>query len=204
MEHILERDHAILAGIWLSFAPVTAPIETLLLQMLEANQPNPRLRQAFIEELHRGVKRKDVVLEYLGLQEGGTDQEGEITLHVVSPVEGKELWQEALLARQGHCPIGFVFLSWDHGTVVVVHEVFHQLMPPQQELIRTYAALAARGIPHGGILTRLGHDEEADRYKRAITEVRKRMQSLDRAVLYSPDGEIRVQFVSDTQTTENI
>src|SRR5919199_1368207 len=111
MEHILARDQAILTGIWLSSAQVETPIETLLLQMLEANQSNPRLRQAFIEELHRGVKRKDVVLEHLGLQEVGTDQEGEITLHLVSLDEGKELWQEALLAHQGHCPIGFVFPS---------------------------------------------------------------------------------------------
>ena len=71
MEHIVERDHAILPGIWLSSAPVATPIETLLLQMLTANQANPRLRQAFIEELRRGVKRKDVVLEYLESAGGG-------------------------------------------------------------------------------------------------------------------------------------
>jgi CRP-like cAMP-binding protein len=204
MEHIVERDPTILTGIWLSSAQVATPIETLLLQMLEANQPNPRLRQAFIEELHRGVKRKDVVLEYLGLQEVGTDQAGEITLHLVSPEQGKELWQAALLALQGHCPIGFVFPSWDQDKVVVVHEVFHQLTPPQQELIRKYAALVARGMRHEGILTVLGHDEEADRYSRTIIEARRRMQSLDQSVLFSHDGEIRVQVGSISQTTKNI
>jgi hypothetical protein len=204
MEHILERDHAILAGIWLSSAQVETPIETLLLQMLEANQSNPRLRQACIEELHRGVKRKDVVLEYLGLQEVGTDRGGEITIHLVSPDERKGLWQDALLAHQGHRPIGFVFPSWDQGNVVVVHEVFHQLTPSQQELIRQYAALAARGIQHAGILTMLGHDAEAGRYRRTISEARKRMQSLDPSVLFSHDGEIRVQLGSISQTTKNI
>ena len=204
MEHILERDHAILAGIWLSSAQVETPIETLLLQMLEANQSNPRLRQAFIEELHRGVKRKDVVLEYLGLQEVGTDRGGERTIHLVSPDERKGLWRDALLAHQGHCPIGFVFPSWDQGKVVVVHEVFRQLTPPQQELIRQYAALAARGIQHEGILTMLGHNEEAGRYRRTISEARKRMQSLDPSVLFSHDGEIRVQLGSISQTTKNI
>ena len=204
MEHILEREHTILTGIWLSSAQVGTPIETLLLQLLQAHQPNPRLRQAFIEELHRGVKRKDVVLEYLGLQEVGTDQEGEITLHLVSPDEGKELWQEALLAHQGHCPIGFVFPAWDQGKLVVVHEVFRALTPPQQELIRTYAALAARGIPHERVLTLLGHDQEADHSTRTISEARKRMQSLDPSVLFSDDGEIRVQVGSISQTTKNI
>jgi CRP-like cAMP-binding protein len=204
MDHILETDHAILTGIWLSSAPVETPIETLLLQMLEANQPNPRLRQAFIEELHRGVKRKAVVLEYLGLQEVGTDQDGEITLHLVSPEQGKALWQAALLTHQGHCPIGFVFLSWDQGQVVVVHEVFQQLTPPQQELIRKYAALAAQGMRHEGILPMLGHDEEADRYSRTILEARRRMRSLDQSVLLSPDGDLRVQVGSISQTTKNI
>ena len=78
----------------------------------------------------------------------GTDKEGEITLHLVTPDAGQGLWQEALLAREGHCPIGFVFSSWDEGKLVVVHEVFRQLTPQQQELIRTYAAMAVRGIPH--------------------------------------------------------
>src|SRR2546423_287574 len=204
MEHIFERDHAILTGIWLSAAQVETPIETLLLQMLEPKQSNPRLRQAFIEELHRGVKRKDVVLESLGLQEVGTDHEGEITIHLVSPDEGQGLWRDALLAHQGHCPIGFVVPSWEQGKLVVVHEVFRQLTPPQQELIRTYAALAARGIRHEGILSMLDHDEEANRSSRTISEARKRMQSLDPSVLFSHNGEIRVQVGSISQTTKNI
>jgi hypothetical protein len=80
-----------------------------------------------------------------------------------------------------------VFPSWDQGTVVVVHEVFRQLTPPQQALIRTYAALAARGMRHERILTMLGHDKEADRHSRTISEAHRRMQSLDRSVLFSPD-----------------
>ena len=205
MKPMLRRKQTILPGLWLSAERVEASIENLLFQMLEPTQPNSRLRQAVIEELHRRAKHKDVVLEYLDLEEVGTDQEGDIVLHIVAPRQEQTPWEDALLFQRGACPIGFVFNSCDHGRVTVVHNVFRQLTASQKALIRTYAALAVHGKSHEKILAVLCHGEvEADHYRETVREARRRLQTLDRSVLFSHDGNIRVQVGSLSQTAKNI
>jgi CRP-like cAMP-binding protein len=205
MERILNRKPLVLTGIWLSPEGVEASIKPLLLQMLEPNQPHANLRQAVLEELTRQAKRKDVVLEYLGLHEVETDHEGEVVLYLVAPAQEQTPWRDALLLRQSACPIGFVVNTWDYGRVAMVHEIFRQLTPAQQDVIRKYAALAVRSKTHKQILNALHRSEaEADRAKKLLQEARRRMQSLDRSVLFSYDGEVRVQVGSLSQTTKNI
>ena len=194
-----------ITGIWLSPGRIETSIESLLLQMLEPNQPQRKLRQSLLEELSRDVKRKDVVLEYLGLQEVGTDQEDELVLHLVTPRQGPDPWQQVLLSHQGDCPLGFVFHSWDQSKVVVVHDVFRQLTHAQQEVIRKYAALAVQGKSHNSILTLLSRaDAEAGHSRELIREARRRMQVLDHSILFSHNGDIRVQVGSISQTTKNL
>lgn len=196
---------AVLTGIWLSPDRVEASIEPLLFHMLEPQQPHTELRQTVLEELTRRVKRKDVVLQYLGLRDVETDQDGAIPLHIVAPTQEQTPWREALLLRQSPCPIGFVFNTADYGRVAVVHEVFRQLPQTQKDVIRHYAALAARGKTHEQILTALRRREGgADRTRKLLQDARRRMQSLDRSVLFSHDGEIRVQVGSLSQTTKNL
>jgi CRP-like cAMP-binding protein len=194
-----------LTGIWLNPGRVETSIQNLLLSMLAPNQHNLKLRQALLEELGRKVKRKDVVLEYLGLQEVGTDQGSDLVLHLVVPRQERDPWQQILLSHQSDCPLGFVFHSWDHGRVAVVHDVFRQLTHAQQDVIRKYAALAVEGKSHNRILTLLSRaDTEAGRSRELIREARRRMQVLDSSVLFSHNGEIRVQVGSISQTTKNI
>jgi CRP-like cAMP-binding protein len=205
MKRLGSRDHSVLMGIWLNPGRVETSIEHLLLQMLEPHQPNLSLRQSLLEELNRKAKRKDIALEYLGLKEIGTDHEDGMVLRVVSPNQVKNTWQEALLLHRGDCPLGFVFNSWDHGRVVVVHEIFNHLTHLQKDVIRKYAALAVRGMRHDRILTVLSRaDGVAGQSREILHEARRRMQSLDRSVLFSHDGEIRVQLGSISQTTKNI
>jgi len=64
-------DSPFFPGVWLTSARLRVPIETLLLRMLEPNQPHAGLRRSIIEELSRPAKFTDVVLEYLGLQSSG-------------------------------------------------------------------------------------------------------------------------------------
>ncbi len=192
MAHMSNRDHSVLTGIWLNPGRVEASIEHLLLHMLESNQPNPELRQSVIEELNRRAKRKNVVLEYLGLKEVGTDQKDDLVLCLASPDRLDSPWQDVLLSHQDDCPIGFVFNTCDQGRVVVVHEVFLLLTPLQKDLIRTYAALAVRGSRHDRIVTLLsGGDAGVERYRETVKAARQRVQLLDRSVLYSHDGETR-------------
>lgn len=211
MKRTLTKDSSVLRGVWLNPGPVKTSIENLLIQMLELNQPNPKLRQSLIEEFNRRVKRKEVLFEYLSLKEVGTDHKEKIALHLVSPQHSKNPWQprdpwkDALLSRPGDCPIGFVVNTCDQGRVVVVHEVFSHLTNLQQELIRKYAALAARGHGHDRIVTVLSRrDGEAGCYAEIMNEARRRMQFLDPSVLFSTDGHIRVQVGSISQTTKNI
>ncbi|MGH8058108.1 MAG: hypothetical protein ACREOH_12880, partial [Candidatus Entotheonellia bacterium] len=98
----------VLTGIWLSMREVRTSIETLLLEMLEATQPNVTLRQSVVEELDRPAKRTDVVLEYLGLRSEGLDTEGSVPLFLTAPIREKDPWREALLRPGGECPIGLL------------------------------------------------------------------------------------------------
>ncbi|MEE8291171.1 MAG: hypothetical protein V3R80_06795, partial [Candidatus Tectomicrobia bacterium] len=205
MTGLRHSDRTELMGLWLNPEQVETSIEPLLLRMLEPSQPDLTLRQSVLEELSRRVKRKDVVLQYLGLRQVGTDPGDDVTLHVASPDQEKNPWQEALLLHQGDCPIGFVLNTWDAGRVVVVHEVFRQLTSPQQELVRKYAALAAQGTQHDRIVTMLSRADAVDgRYRKTILEARRRIQILDQSILFSRDSEIRVQVGSLSQTTKNI
>lgn len=208
MQHAVSKDTPLPRGIWLSPGPVETNIESLLMQMLEPNQPNPRLRHSLVEELSRRVKRKDVVLEYLGLREAGIDQKDDISLLLVTPDQSNQsndLWRKILLFRRGDCPIGFVVNTCDQGAVILVHEVFSHLTDLQKDLIRKYAALAVQGLTHERIVERLSHSEcQAGEYVEIINDARRRMQFLDPSVLFSSDCHIRVQVGSISQTTKNI
>jgi CRP-like cAMP-binding protein len=205
MERLVHSAHSVLRGIWLNPGRIETSIEHLLLRMLEPNQPNSILRQGLLEELDRRAKRKHIILEYLGLKEVGTDQGDDIVLYLVSPNVLRNHWQETLLLHQGDGPIGFVFNSWDQGRVAVVHEVFRQLSHVQKDLIRKYAALAARGMQHDRIVSMLRRDDaKPGQYEEIMHEARRRLQSLDQSVLFSHDGEIRIQLGSLSQTTKNI
>ena len=205
MKRLVKKDRSVLRGIWLNPEQVATPIEHLLLQMMEPNQPNPALRQAVVEELNRKVKRKSVALQYLNLKEIAQDQGDITTLYVVSPQQAQNPWQEILLSPQNDCPIGFVLNSCDEGRIVLVHDVFHQLTLEQQAAIRQYAALAMRGMRHDRILTTLSRNAgEGDRYRETMLAARRRVQSLSPSILFSHDGTIRVQVGSISQTTKNI
>jgi CRP-like cAMP-binding protein len=202
---MLQSKPTALTGIWLSPQPVDASIQPLLLQMLARHQPDASLRQAILEEFTRRAKLKDVALSYLGLYEADSDRQGEAVLYLAAPLQEETPWHQALLLQQSPCPIGFVINTWDYGRIAVVHEIFQQLTAAQKEVIRQYAALAVRGKHHGQILAALRRRETtADHLTQLLQEARRRMQSLDRSVLFSHDGEVRVQVGSLSQTTKNL
>ncbi len=192
-------------GVWLSLGPVRNPIETLLLEMLGPNQPNPVLQRSVIEELSRPVKRTDSVLEYLGLTVVGEESQGELPLVLVSPKPEEDSWRQALLLPGGDCPIGFVIKTHDRGRVALIHEIFAHFSDRLKDLVRGYAALAARGKRHNQIVEALsGGPAGARDYTELMIEARRQVQILDPSVLFSPDGEIRVQLGSLSQTTRDI
>jgi CRP-like cAMP-binding protein/L-ascorbate metabolism protein UlaG (beta-lactamase superfamily) len=172
--------------------------------MLAPVQADVPLRHAVIEELHRRVKLTEVVLRYLGLQEHGVDLQ-QPALWLVSPTREPDVWREALLQQDSDCPIGFVINTRDHGKITLVHTVFQQLTPAQQECIRQYVTLAMRGQAHARILRELSHLQGgSERVAAIMQDIRRRVHGLDPAVLFSPDGGLRVQVGSLSQTTKNI
>jgi CRP-like cAMP-binding protein len=196
-----------LTAVWLSPGSPKTAIETLVLQLLEPNLPNPRLRQALLDELVRPVKPVDVVLEYLGLRAVEQDAHGELPLLLVAPKSGEDdPWREALLLPGGDCPIGILVKTRDLGQVALVHEAFGSLAEPHQTLVRRYAALAARGTRPERIATALKSGTDgARRYADLISGARRQIASvLDPSVLLSRDGAIRVQVGSLSETTRNL
>src|SRR5262245_48507796 len=193
-------------GLWLNPEPVRTSIKPLLLYMLERTHPDPVLREAVLEELQRRTKFKDVVLRALGVQERSVDQEGDCPLWIVTLDKARQHpWYEALLTPGGDCPIGFVVNTYDHGKIVLVHEVFHELPQEQQALIRRYAALTIHGSNHSQILATLNQDTAPNGHALIVLrDARRRVQILDPSVLFSPDGGLRVELGSLSQTTKNL
>src|SRR5262245_7841069 len=185
-----------LNGVWLSAGATSAPIDSLVLRLVERTLPKVHLREAFLEELTRPVKRVEVVLEHLGLRE--VDDEPETSpplVFVTAKSPEHDPWLETLLLPGGDCPIAILVSTWDRGPIAIVHEVFRSLDPAQQGLVRRHAALAARGLPTGW-----EHEQAA-----LFDEARRRIASaLDPSVLLSPDGSIRVQVGSVSETTRNL
>ncbi len=197
---------AVLRGLWLHPGPISTPIELLLSRMLALTHPDIVLRQAVLEELRRRTKLKDVVLRALGLQERGLDEAGACPLRFVALAQGaRHPWYEALLTPGGDCPIGFVVPTYDYGQVVFVHEVFQEFTAAQQDLIRHYATLARRGRSHESIVATLSRDTaHHGRAAGLLQKARRRVQSLDPSVLFSPDGGLRIELGSLSQTTRNL
>ena len=195
-----------IGGLWLHPGPVSTSIKPLLLHMLERTHPDPVLREAVLEELQRRTKFKDVVLRALGLQERSVDREGDCPLWIVTLEKAMQHpWHEALLTSGGDCPIGFVVNTYDHGKIVLVHEVFDALTQEQQALIRRYAALSMHGRKHSKILATLNHDSAHNGQALSVLrDARRRVQILDPSVLFSPDGGLRVELGSLSQTTKNL
>src|SRR5574342_282052 len=190
-----------LTGIWLTEEPVPAPIETLLLDMLAPNLPNPALREAELEELGRGVKLAGAVLEYLGLRTIAVDVDGEFPLQVVAPKVTRDPWREALVLPGGDQPIALLINTADAGLLVLVHEVFTRFGEQERDLVRRYAALAARGAPHERIVAVLRADAG---FLQTLHAARRSVQILDPSVLFSPDAATRVQLGSLSETTKDI
>lgn len=199
------REPELPRGIWLTAGPVRTRIEALLLDLLDPLQFSPLLQDSMIEELGRPVKRTDAVLEYLGLRLLAVDAEGEIPLLVVGPAAARDPWREALLVPGGDCPIGVMLNTWDRGRVAVIHEVFATFSPPQKGLVRRYAALAAAGEPHERIFQRLSEGPDGPRtFAELLAGARREVQLADSSILMSPDGRIRVQLGSLSDTTRNL
>lgn len=195
-----------LRGLWLHPGPVNTSIKPLLLHMLEPTHPDPVLREAVVEELQRRTKFKDVVLRALGLQERSVDREGDCPLWMVRLEKAiQHPWHEALLTSGGDCPIGFIVNTYDHGKIALVHEVFYELTQEQQALIRRYAALSMHGRNHSKILATLNQDNGQNGHALTLLrDARRRVQILDPSVLFSPDGGLRVELGSLSQTTKNL
>ena len=190
-----------LVGVWLTADPAPAPIEPLLLDMLAPNLPNSALREAEVEELGRGVKLAGAALEYLGLRMVAVDADGEIPLRVVAPKLARDPWREALVLPGGDQPIALVINTADAGPLVLVHEVFARFGKLEKDLVRRYAALAARGEPHERIVAGLRADVG---FLPTLYATRRNVLFLDPAVLFSPDAATRVQLGSLSQTTKDI
>jgi CRP-like cAMP-binding protein len=194
-----------LKGVWLSDRPVRSSVETLLLEMLEPLQPRPSLRRAVLEELSRPVKLTDVILDYLGLRPVAVDTSGDLPLLLVSPKPGRDAWQKALLRSGGDRPIGIVLNTRDRGRVALVHEVFAHFSTLLKHYTRRYAVLAAEGQRHEAIIEALrGELATSAPVAELLAEGRRHVQMLDPSVLFGPDGGIRVQLGSLSQTTRNL
>ncbi len=188
-------------AIWLTAESVRTPIESLLADMLAPNLPGSFPREAEMEELRRGVKLTAVALEYLGLRTVDVDATGDIPLRVVTPKGPGDPWREELVLPGSDQPIGLVLNTADVGPVVFIHDVFNRLDDQEKDLVRRYAALAARGEPHARIIEVLRADPL---FSQALHIARRKVQSLDSAILYSPDGATRVQLGSLSRTTKDI
>ena len=93
----------------------------------------------------------------------------------------------------------------ERGRVALVHEVFGRFSPPLKSLVRRYAVLATEGKRHERIVEVLTVESEGSRqYVELQAEARRHVQMLDPSVLFGPDGEIRVQLGSLSQTTRNL
>jgi CRP-like cAMP-binding protein len=188
-------------AMWLTAEGVRTPIEPLLLDMLAPNLPGAFPRDAEMEELRRGVKLADVALEYLGLRTVGVDSSGEVPLRIVTPKGPVDPWREALVIPGSDQPIGLLVNTADLGPVAFIHEVFQRFGPPEKDLIRRYAALAIRGEPHERIIEALEADSN---FGQTLHVARRRVESLDPGILFSPDGATRVQLGSLSWTTKDI
>ena len=195
----------ILKGVWLTEHAVRTSLEEVLMEMLEPNQPRPDLRRSLIEELSRPVKLTRVIVQYLGLEQLGADAGGEIPFVLVAPKHTKGPWEAVLLRPGSDGLIGIVVNTRDHGRVALVHKVFAHFSDPLKHLIRRYAVLAADRESHEGIVDRLcGELDHARLYTELMTEARRHVQMLDPSVLFGPDGEIRVQLGSVSQTVRSL
>jgi CRP-like cAMP-binding protein len=188
-------------GIWLSAEPVHTSVEALVLEMLEPNFPNPVLRRAAIEELGRGVKLADVVVESLGLRTVAAEEHGGLSSRVVAAQLSRDPWREALVAPGSDRPIGLLIQTADAGPLVLVHEIFARFGEPEKDLVRRYATLALRGASHESIVAALSADPA---FIEALSAASRTVQLLDPAVLFSADGATRVQLGSPSQTTKDI
>lgn len=192
-------------GIWLIQGEPRVRIEPLLLQMLERNDLALTLRLSLLEELGRPVKLANVALQYLGLESAGTDREGESSLTIVRPGPRLDAWREALILPGGDCPIGIVINTVDRGPFAFVHEIFLHLPPDQKDLVRRSAARVVEGRTDQEIIAAQVEAAGGEpRFIATLAGARKRVQMLDPSVLFSADGEIRVQIGSLGQTTRNL
>jgi CRP-like cAMP-binding protein len=188
-------------GIWLSADPPHASVEPLVLELLEPNFPNPVLRRAAIEELGRGVKLADVVVESLGLRTVAVEEHGGHSVRLVTAQLSRDPWREALVALGSDRPIGLIIQTADAGPLVLVHDVFARFEEREKDLVRRYAELAVGGASHERIVTMLGRHPA---FGEALSAAGRTVQLLDPAVLFSPDGATRVQLGSPSQTTKDI
>src|SRR5215472_1444531 len=205
MDQLVQSDLATdarpVVGIWLSDEPVQGSVESLLLEMLAPNFPNPVLRGAAVEELGRGVKLAGVAVESLGLRTVSIEENAEVSLRVVAPKLTRDLWREALVAPGGDRPIGLLIQTANAGPVVLVHEVFARFGEAEKDLVRRYAAFALQGAPHERIVATLRSEPG---FAETLSAACRTVQFLDPAVLFSPDGATRVQVGSLSQTTKDI
>src|SRR5262245_65807520 len=116
--------------------------------MLEPNFPNAVLRRAAVEELARGVKLAEVVVESLGLRTIGVDNHGPVPLRIVATQLSRDPWREALVAIGSDRPIGLLLRTTDTGVLAMVHEVFTSFGEAEKRLGREYVAGAAKGASH--------------------------------------------------------
>jgi len=195
-----------LRAIWLSPRPLPSPIEPLLLELLAPSLPDAGLRQALLEEFTWPVKTADVVLDYFGLRGAGLDSQGEVPLLLVSPASHRVAWRDALLVPGGDCPIGVIVATRDRGVVGLVHEGFASLDEAGKALVRRYAALASKGMPHEQIMSTLGVVEgRAGEASEILAAARRQIQGVaDPSILLAPDSSIRVQLGSLSETTRNL
>ena len=195
----------LLRGVWLTERPVRTALEAVLLEMLEPSQPRADLRRSVIEELSRPVKLTEVIPQYLGLRPAGTDLGGGLPLVLVSPKRARDPWRKALLRPGGDCLIGILVNTRDHGPTALVHEVFGRFSEPLKSLVRRYAALGAKGESHEGIVELLRAEPDgARRYAELLIEAHRHIEMLDPSLLFGPEGEIRVQLGSVSQTARSL
>ena len=196
-----------LNAVWLTAPPSTPPIEPLILSLVERTLPRPGLRQAFLDELARPAKRTDVILEHMGLRETGAEPDGRPPLIFVTAKSAEhDPWRDTLLLPGGACPIAILVETWDRGRVALVHDSFRHLEAGPQAFIRRQAALAEGGASAEAIAAALAEERGgAFRYAELVSEARRRITSvLDPSVLLGPDGSIRVQVGSVSETTRNL
>src|SRR5262249_59176688 len=130
-------------------------IERWIMGRLALTVPSRKLWEAELEEIRRGTKRTDVVLEYLGLRTISIDGDGAFPLQVVASHSPRDSWGEALVLPEGDRPIGILMNTADAGPIVLVHEVFDSFAESEKELVRQYAALAIEGMPHEDVVAAL-------------------------------------------------